>query len=115
MARAAALVGMLAALLAAQTRGERGAVIMDVTPRNMGMMGGGLVTIKGSGFERDGEEGATVVYLGNVRCRAIEYYSSDTQIVCVTDDYPIETNLPITGTRRDIDMRYEMREREREI
>jgi hypothetical protein len=61
----------------------KGAIYGVSTPY-VGMMGQARITIFGQGFMREGVDGQTVAYLGAYRCNTIEYYSSDTQIVCDT-------------------------------
>ncbi len=69
------------------------ATIYNLAPTRVGMMGGGLITIAGQGFFRQGVEGTTTAFLGTKVCKTIDYYSSDTQIVCETP--PFDT--PVVG------------------
>eukprot|EP00049_Salpingoeca_infusionum_P016727 m.345219 g.345219 ORF g.345219 m.345219 type:complete len:3928 (+) comp16139_c0_seq5:247-12030(+) len=66
------------------------ATITDVTPSYGSLMGGTLVTIRGSGFERDGAEGTTTAYIGTSVCEMVEYYSTDSQIVCRAPEHQVE-------------------------
>ncbi len=77
---------LLLALLALGARAviPLDAAIYGVTPHRVGMDGSARITIAGKGFYRDGVEGTTTVYIGAQLCNTIEYYSSDTQIVCDT-------------------------------
>jgi len=77
-----ALVSVLAASVAPVS--VSGAVISAIYPRSGSLLGGQQLTLSGSGFMRAEEEGATTVYIGNNKCTQIEYYSTDTQFVCVT-------------------------------
>ncbi|EDQ93048.1 uncharacterized protein MONBRDRAFT_22411 [Monosiga brevicollis MX1] len=73
------------------------AYITDITPRQVGYKGGQHITIRGVGFDREGQEGATTVYVGTDVCETIAYYSSDTQIVCVMPEVTVvESYLAVT-------------------
>ena len=41
-----------------------------------------------------GEQGATTVYIGTQICETIEYYSSDTQLACLTP--AVNTNVDLS-------------------
>ena len=59
-------------------------IISYITPQYGSLAGGTEIIIFGSGFSRQGIDGATVVYIGVNICKTIEYKSMDTQITCVT-------------------------------
>jgi hypothetical protein len=88
MQRACALVLVLAAC-AAGAIVPFASAIYDMQPTRVGMDGYARITISGKGFYRDGVDGATTVYLGSQICNTIEYYSSDTQIVCETPAFDL--------------------------
>ena len=95
----ALLLGVFALLEGASAGGVSfTAVINNVAPTRVGMMGGGLITIKGQGFFRDGVEGTTTVFIGAQTCEMIEYFSSDTQIVCRLPSFPTQVR-PLWGLR----------------
>ena len=62
--------------------------ITNISPRYGSLEGGTLITISGRGFSREGKQGTTVVYVGNTICKQVEYYTTDTQIVCRTQPHP---------------------------
>lgn len=60
------------------------AVLYSVEPTTGSLAGGTMVTLRGSGFQRDGIVGSTDVFIGHMRCDIIDYYSDDTKLVCRT-------------------------------
>lgn len=36
--------------------------------------------LSGSGFDRDGQEGSTIVYVGTEVCSTVDYWSTDSQV-----------------------------------
>ena len=88
------LVLALAMLLTSTAPGLVSAVtlpsadITNISPRYGSLEGGTLITISGRGFSREGKQGTTVVYVGNTICKQVEYYTTDTQIVCRTQPHP---------------------------
>lgn len=59
-----------------------GAQINAIYPSNFGIAGGATLVVHGSGFARNGVEGATTVYVGSRECVLEEYYFNDGQIIC---------------------------------
>lgn len=57
------------------------------------MTGGTRLVIFGAGFNRDGRQGKTVVYIGTDVCRTIEYDSDDSKITCYTPSAPMSDVL----------------------
>lgn len=47
------------------------AVISNIQPSSGSTAGGTLVSVFGSGFERGGVEGQTIVYIGNQLCETV--------------------------------------------
>ncbi len=74
--------------------------IYGISTSRVGMMGGGRITIFGQGFSREGVDGQTVAYVGAYRCNIIEYFSSDTQIVCDTPPFNTQVFLVFLKKKR---------------
>ena len=74
------------------------ATIYSIYPSTVGTTGGTSLTVTGVGFMR-GEgttvttDGATIVYVDNLVCSPIDYYTTDNLIVCILPPSPI----PATG------------------
>lgn len=79
--RCAAVVAVLC-VLASTSQPAQAAVISAIYPSQLGVHGGATVTIHGSGFSREGQEGTTSVFLGTRECVQELYHFTDGQIVC---------------------------------
>jgi len=67
----------------------------EVFPQRGSLEGGTRLTIRGTGFSRGGVQGSTTVFVGPNVCDTIEYYTTDTQIVCVTRAHPSSQTVDI--------------------
>jgi hypothetical protein len=55
------------------------AVISAIFPRSGSLLGGQLITLSGSGFDRMETGGSTAVYIGNNLCPQLEVSNQDTR------------------------------------
>jgi len=87
------MIALLLTIFALQaTFIEGNFAVLNAVQNNVGsLMGGTFLTLWGSGFSREGKSGSTQVYLGTNLCPVVEYYSSDTKLVCFTPPGPAGT------------------------
>eukprot|EP00638_Chattonella_subsalsa_P015791 CAMPEP_0117829880 /NCGR_PEP_ID=MMETSP0949-20121206/8130_1 /TAXON_ID=44440 /ORGANISM="Chattonella subsalsa, Strain CCMP2191" /LENGTH=3868 /DNA_ID=CAMNT_0005670717 /DNA_START=230 /DNA_END=11837 /DNA_ORIENTATION=- len=76
--------------------------ISSIAPYRGSYEGGTRLTITGSGFERDGQDGSTKVFIGSNLCETIEYYSNDEQIICVSPPCSSEACVNRWNDNQDI-------------
>ena len=67
--------------------------------------GGTFLTIWGAGFSMSGKQGMVTVFVGSSVCQLVEYYSSDTRLVCFTPpnlpagSYPVQVQAVSIATQ----------------
>jgi len=86
MSRPAARASLALALMLTQC--DASAVVNAIQATTGSIMGGTYFSVWGAGFNRGGVEGKTVVFVGSSECATVEYYSTDSRIVCFTPPGP---------------------------
>lgn len=68
-------------------------VIVSITPSFGSAEGGTQITIVGANFAQTGIFDSKAVFINNAQCNIINYYTTDTQIVCITPKCTTQTCL----------------------
>lgn len=75
--------------------GTQAATIWGISPSRGSIRGGTVVSIFGSGFNRNGQQGSTRVFFGVDECIQEPYYSTDTQFVCYAPPHLVNEYVPV--------------------